>query len=264
MLTTKVSTNVRNPVLALAEAIQAEQPAVLATVVAVSGASPAKLGAQIVLRQDGTTIGTVGGGKLENTILADARALLKTRRSILKHYSLTETGEHAVGVLCGGEVMVFIQSYTPPPRLVIVGGGHIGQPLKAMAEVAGFTTLVVDVDPERGAVPDLAECVLDPDTYIVLITTDHICDEAALRQVIDSPVPYIGMIGSRAKCQSILDHLRADGYSDASLARVHAPVGLNLGGPSPAEIAVAILAEIIAVRWGGSCEMKSHQRASMG
>ena len=85
----------------------------------------------------------------------------------------------------------------------------------------------------------------------MLITTDHISDEAALRQVITSPIRYVGMIGSRAKCQTILDHLRADGHTDEQLARVYAPIGLDLGGTTPQEIAVAILAEILAVRRGG-------------
>lgn len=246
-----------HPMLALAEAIRLNQPVAVATVVEVKGASPAKAGAQIVLLSDGTTMGTVGGGKLEAAILADARQALAARQSLLKHYALKEQGEDAVGTLCGGELSVFIQSYTPPPKLVIVGGGHIGRPLKTMAETAGFDAVVVDVQIGRGTVPELQAVELTPDTYVVLITTDHITDEAALRQVIESPVPYIGMIGSRAKCQIVLDHLRSDGYSEEALSRVYAPIGLDLGGPTPEEIAVAILAEVIAVRRGGSGKMRS-------
>ena len=152
----------------LAEALARKQPVVLATVVEVSGASPAKVGAQMVLHADGTTGGTVGGGNLEAAVLADARAALDDGQPRLAHYALTEEGPDAVGVLCGGDVRAFIQPYLPPPRLVIVGGGHIGRPL---------------------------------------------------------------------------------------LQRVYAPIGLDLGGPTPEEIAVAILAEIVAVRreklgWG--------------
>lgn len=247
----------QHPILALAEAIRLNQPVAIATVVEVKGASPAKVGAQIVLRNDGATSGTVGGGKLEAAILADARGALIARQCVLKHYALREEGEDAVGTLCGGELTVFIQSYTSPPRLVIVGGGHIGRPLKVMAEAAGFEVVVVDVQPERGTAPDLRQVELTADSYVVLITTDHVADEAAMRQVIDTPVPYIGMIGSRAKCQIVLDHLRADGYSEEALGRVYAPIGLDLGGPTPGEIAVAILAEIIAVRRGGSGQMRS-------
>jgi xanthine dehydrogenase accessory factor len=246
-----------NPIQALAEAVHHKQPAVLATVVEVNGVSPAKVGAQIVLLPDGSTAGTAGGGKLEASILADARATLADGQPRLAHYTLTEEGTDAVGVLCGGEVRAFIQPYMPPPQLVIVGGGHIGQPLKVMGEAAGFDVVVVDVEPGRATMPGLDEIPLTEDSYIVLITTDHVSDEAALRQVITSPVRYIGMIGSRAKCQTILSHLRANGYSDEALARVYAPIGLDLGGPTPQEIAVGILAEIIAVRRRGSGAMRS-------
>lgn len=134
---------------------------------------------------------------------------------------------------------------------MIVGGGHIGRPLKVMGEAAGFDVIVVDVEPGRADVPELESVHLTKDSYIVLITTDHISDEAALRQVVTSPVCYIGMIGSRAKCGAILDHLRTDGIPDDTLQRVYAPIGLDLGGTMPEEIAVAILAEVIAVRLGG-------------
>lgn len=109
----------------------------------------------------------------------------------------------------------------------------------------------------RATVPELDTVSLTADSYVVLITTDHVSDEAALRQVIVSPARYVGMIGSRHKCQTILDCLRADGYTEDQLARVYAPIGLELGGTSPQEIAVAILAEIIAVRHSGRGAFRS-------
>lgn len=253
---------IKNLVNALAEAIQRKEPVVLATVVEVIGASPGKVGAQLVMHIDGTTVGTIGGGKLEAAILSDARAALTAKSPCLTHYRLDESGEDAIGTLCGGEVKVFIQPYYPPPKLVIVGGGYIGQPLRTMAEAAGFEVVTVDVDPERADALTLNNVPLTADTSIVLITADHVSDEAALRQVIESPACYIGMIGSRAKCRTVLDHLRADGYSDEQLRRVYAPIGLDLGGSSPAEIAAAILAEIIAVRHGGSGVMRSRAAES--
>ena len=246
-----------DPIRALAEAMQQQQPAVLATVIEINGASPAKVGAQIVLLNDDTAVGTVGGGKLEAAILADARAILSDGQPRLTHYALTGEGMDAIGTLCGGEVRVFIHPYLPPPKLVIVGGGHIGRPLKVMGDAAGFDVIITDVEPGLATVPGLDAVALAEDSYVVLITTDHVSDEAALRQVITSPARYIGMIGSRAKCQTILDHLRADGSTDDALARVYAPIGLDLGGTTPQEIAVAILAEIIAVRRGGSGAMRS-------
>ena len=247
-----------HPISTLAEALQQKQPAALATVIEVQGASPAKVGAQIVLLEDGSTDGTVGGGKLEAAILNDARLALAEGLPRLTQYSLTEEGPASVGTLCGGEMRVFIQPFLPRPQLIIVGGGHIGRPLNVMGEAASFDVIVVDAEPGRADVPGLESVHLTVDSFIVLITTDHISDEAALRQVIHSPARYIGMIGSRHKCETILGHLRADGISDEALSRVHAPIGLDLGGPTPEEIAVSILAEVIAVRRGGKAA--SHSR----
>lgn len=128
-----------------------------------------------------------------------------------------------------------------------------------MGEAAGFNVLVVDVEPGRATVPGLDAISITEDTYIVLITTDHISDEAALRQGIASPARYIGMIGSKAKCRTILEHLKTDGIVEETLKRVYAPIGLDLGGSTPQEIAVAILAEVVAVRRGGSAEMRSRR-----
>lgn len=232
----------------LAQAISTNESAALVTVIEAKGASPAKIGAQLVLFSNGTTTGTVGGGKLESSILEDARKDLAGRKCSLHHYQLTEEGQDSIGTLCGGEVTVFVQAYFPPPQLVIVGGGHIGRPLKIMGEAAGFDVVVVDVAPGRAMLPELEKVKLNDSSYVVLITTDHISDEAAMRIALKTPAPYIGMIGSMAKCQTIIDHLRSDGITDDNLERVYAPIGLDLGGSSPREIAVAILAEVIACR----------------
>ena len=253
-------TALQNPILALAEDIGNKQSTILATVVEVKGASPVKVGALIVLLADGKTAGTVGGGNLEAAILADARQALLDGIPLLKHYRLTEKGTDAVGTLCGGEVRVFLQPFLPPPQLIIVGGGHIGRPLKVMGEAAGFDVLIVDVEPGRADIPELGSVPLKYDSHVVLITTDHVSDEAALRIALRSPARYVGMIGSRAKCATILSHLKADGLTPEALERVYAPIGLDLGGPTPEEIAVAILAEAIAVRRGGKGGSRSRMK----
>ncbi len=237
--------------------IENDEPAALATVVEVNGASPAKVGAALLVRGDGTTVGTVGGGRLEQTIQADARAALSEGKSRLAHYTLREEGDDAIGVLYGGEVRVFLQVFSPRPTLLIVGGGHIGKPLAELARLLNYDVRVVDVRAERGQSLDLAE--VSAHTYIVLITEDHEADEAALRAVIESPAPYIGMIGSRRKCRTVLDHLRADHVAEELLARVHAPIGLDLGGTTPAEVALAILAEIEMVRHQGCAEARGRR-----
>lgn len=244
-------------ILTLGHALESKQPAVLATVIEVAGASPAKVGDKVLLSADDSTAGTVGGGKLEAAILSDCHAARVTGQPRITHYSLAESGEQAIGTLCGGDVRVFIEPYGPPPRLVVVGGGHVGRPLEAMGRTVGFDVVIVDVEPGRATVPELDALVLTEDSHVALLTTDHVSDEAALRMVITSPAGYIGMIGSRSKCDTILAHLRADGITEAQLSRVYAPVGLDLGGPTPQEIALAILAEIVAVRRGGSARMRS-------
>jgi len=237
-----------NILIQLAQAISSKESAALVTVIEAKGASPAKIGAQLVFFQNGSTSGTVGGGKLESSIIEDSKKDLAEHKCGLHHYQLTEEGQDSIGTLCGGEVTVFVQSYFPPPQLVIVGGGHIGRPLKVMGEAAGFDVVVVDVAPGRATMPELENVKLSCDSYVVLITTDHISDEAAMRIALKTPAPYIGMIGSLAKCQTIRDHLGKDGLHERDLARVFAPIGLDLGGSAPQEIAVAILAEVVAVR----------------
>ena len=160
-------------------------------------------------------------------------------------------------MLCGGEVRVFIEVFAPRPTLLIVGGGHIGRPLADIARVLNFDVGLVDVREELGTRLDPAS--VTPHTYIVLITEDYVSDEAALRAVIESPAPYIGMIGSRRKCRMVLEHLHADGVAEDLLARVRAPIGLDLGGATPAEIALAILAEIEMVRHQGVAISRSEE-----
>ena len=125
-------------IMALVQSLEAKQPATLATVIEVKGASPAQVGAKLLLRADDTTAGTVGGGKLEDAILAECRQARAEGQPRIAHYALAETGAEAIGTLCGGDVRVFIEPYNPPPKLVIVGGGHVGRPLKVMGETVGF------------------------------------------------------------------------------------------------------------------------------
>lgn len=236
----------------LAQCLESNEPVALATVVEVKGASPAQVGFKLLVRPDGSVVGNIGGGTLEQRVRTEAMAALAEGKSRLLHYTLREKGPDAVGMVCGGEATVFIEVYQPAPVLLIVGGGHIGRPLAEMARLVGFNVQVVDVRPDRATTPQLDPTTITPWTYVVVITESHITDEQALRQVLDTPAAYLGMIGSRRKVGIIFDHLRAEGVPEERIARVHAPIGLDLGGRSPAEIALAILAEIVQVRYGGT------------
>jgi len=242
----------REIITALDEAVQRSEPVALATVVEVNGASPAQVGFKLLIRPDGSVVGNVGGGELEQRIRDEAAAALRDGGSRLVHYALREQGPDAVGMVCGGDVTVFVEPYQPAPTLLIVGGGHIGRPLADMARVAGFNVQVVDLRSERATVPQFDPATITPWTYVVIITETHIADEQALRQVLDTPAAYVGMIGSRRKIRTIFDSLQAEGVPAERLSRVRAPIGLDLGGRQPAEIAVAILAEIMQVRCGGT------------
>lgn len=236
----------------LTAAIEAGQVVALATVINVSGASPARPGFKLLARSDGTWLGNMGGGELEHRIRQAAQEALSTGRTGVVHFTLKEEGPDAIGTLCGGEVTVFVESFVPKPILLLVGGGHVGRPLAELGRVVGYNVQVVDVGPDWAGHPHLAPETITGRTYVVLITEDHVTDEQALRDVLPTPAAYIGMIGSRRKICVILDHLAADAYGEEQLARVHAPIGLDLGGREPAEIALAILAEIELVRHGGS------------
>jgi len=247
---------------ALLEALERGEPVALVTVVEVQGASPAPLGAKVLVWADGRVMGTVGGGTLEQQAVADALSALAEGRSRLCRYVLQEEGKDAVGMLCGGEVRVFIEAHSPPPTLLLVGGGHVGRPLGEMARLCGFRVEVVDVDAERRSVEALDEVPIDENTYVVIMTAEVGADQDALQRLVEEPAAYVGMIGSRRKVAVIFEHLRQAGIPEEALARVHAPIGLDLGGRAPAEIALAVLAEMVAVRHGGSARPLSAERQS--
>ena len=242
---------------ALIEALETRQPVALATVIEVQGASPARTGFKLLVQPDGSSLGNVGGGELETRVRAAAQEALQKGVAATIHYSLQETGEDAIGMLCGGEVTVFIEPYLTGPELLIVGGGHIGGPLAELARIAGYEVTVVDVRPERADRPKLEVQAIRPDTHVVLITEDHRTDEQALRDLLPTPAAYLGMIGSQRKIRTILEHLRDEGFPEDQLSRLHGPIGLDLGGREPAQIALAILAEIEMVRHSGTGRPRS-------
>lgn len=211
---------------------------------------------------DGRIAGTVGGGKMEAEVIAKAVEAIRRGQSQMVHFSLIDATEGDAGI-CGGTADVFIDVIAPRPTLLVVGGGHVAQPTVEIGAMCGFSAIVIDDRAEmvsearfphadRRLAGDIVETLnhisITPDTYIVIVTRGHACDEDALRAVLDAPAAYVGMIGSRRKVAATFDHLRADGIDEALIARVHAPVGLNIGAQTPAEIAVSILAEIIMLR----------------
>lgn len=234
-------------------------PVALATVVETNGSSPRKAGAKMVVGLDGTAAGTVGGGKIELETVAAAREAIRDGRPRSLPFTLTE--EH--GHVCGGRVLVYIEPAAASPRLVIAGGGHVGEALARAASFAGFRVTVADNRPayaHRERIPDAEEVLLcdygtlfgqvpvDDATFIVIATTGFEQDFAAVRGALGTAAPYIGLVGSARKRDVLRATLAAEGYGDRQIDRVTIPAGLPIGGETPEEIALGIVAQLIEQR----------------
>lgn len=251
---------------ALGEALKRGEDVALVTIVAANGSTPQRVGAKMLVYADGRVVGTIGGGCYENEALWKAREALKTRKACTVRYELADDFAEESGLICGGQMEVFIEPIEPSPAVYIFGAGHVGQFVGRVAHDAGFQVHVVD-DREkfanRGRFPDAAEIVVDDiptwlantplpsSAYAVILTRGHRHDLDALRALAPQDLRYLGLIGSRAKVKRIYDALVDDESVPVErLERIHAPIGLDIGAVTPQEIAVAIVAELIAVRRG--------------
>ena len=243
----------------------ADTPFVMATVIDHGGSTPRVAGARMAIWAEGFT-GTIGGGAFELHVIERARALLSGGGQVER------VDVHLVrdlGMCCGGRMSVFMETVEPRPPLRIYGAGHIGTALAAIADQAGFAVTVIDgraewADPTRFPASVHVEDAEPEDhlkahppgaaEFVVVVTHDHPLDEALVRAMlptIDTAPHYLGLIGSRGKWARFVKRYRARGFSDEKIAAVRCPVGLDLGGTTPAEIAVSIVAELVLVRRGG-------------
>lgn len=244
---------------------RAGRVAVLATVVRATGSTPRRAGARMLVRADGATTGTIGGGAFEAMVVAEALALVRDGgpEAVTKRYAFTETGEDALGMACGGSAEVLLERAEPGPRLLIYGAGHVGVALARLAATVGFRPEIVDDREEYCAAAraagfrDVFRCDADwssgvpaPDgsCFAAVVTRCHRTDRLALRRVLAHPVRYVGLIGSRRKKAVILADLAADGLPPEALESIRCPIGLPIGGDTPEEIAVSIVAELLQIR----------------
>jgi xanthine dehydrogenase accessory factor len=250
---------------AVAEALDRGELAALVTIVSAVGSTPQRVGAKMLVFADGRTVGTIGGGCYENDAFWKAREAIANRRPQLVHYELSDDFAQETGLICGGQMDVYIEPIEPSPELYIVGAGHVAFHLARIAHEVASRVHVID-DREKFAnrerFPDAATIVVEdipewirrttlaPHAYVVVVTRGHTNDLDAMRALAPRELRYLGLIGSRAKVARIYDALRAEGTSADLLTRVHAPIGLDIGAVTPQEIAVSILAELIAVKHG--------------
>jgi len=240
---------------AITAALDAHRAAALTTIVSVKGRPSVQVGAKMVVTFEGQRTGSLGEASLDERVLEDLRQVMETRKVQVKAYELAE----------GQAADVFFELFMPPPQLVVVGAGHIAVPLAAMGKMLDYEVVVIDdrttfanktrfPTADNVIVGDYEESItsldLTPSTFVVLVTRGHRHDVLSLRKVIQKPLAYIGMIGSRRRVFAVLKLLKDEGVSLDHLAKVRAPIGIDIGAQTPAEIAICILAEIISV-WNG-------------
>ena len=236
------------------------------------GSSPRKAGSYLAVFEDGSFIGTVGGGKVELNVINKAKEALELNKDTEFKYGLNESD---LGMQCGGEVYGFIKVYNPRPRLLIAGAGHIGRVLNSIAKTMKFNTIVFDdregyEEHEDIKVADeviignieenLKKFEIKENDYVVIVTKGHVNDMEALRATAESKAKYVGMIGSQRKIKYVIDELSKEGISSEALDRVYAPMGLDIAERIPEEIAISIMSEIITIKNKGRLEHKRNLR----
>ena len=234
----------------------------------------------MLIYPDGKISGTVGGGLLEAKVQAEALQCIVDKKSRFLDLTLDEQSADSIRMLCGGKVKIFIEPIHGTSTVYIFGGGHIAVPLVQFAKALDFAVVVLDDRDEfanKDRFPladevrlgDFTELTRSIDFHesdcVVIITRGHEHDETVLKECLSKKkLPgYIGMIGSRKKIPTIFSHLKEHGVSEQLLARVKAPIGLDIGGQTPAEIAISIAAEIIAERYKKTHSTSSQHASSL-
>jgi xanthine dehydrogenase accessory factor len=234
----------------------------LATIVHTNGSIPSYESSRMLVREDGTIAGTIGGGCVEADVWAAAKEVIELELPRKVTFNLNHEAEYDAGLICGGTVEIFVEPILPQPKLYIFGGGHISVAVARVAAAAGFAIGIADdrvafANPDRFPVAgeiyttyEEAYEKIKPNasSFLLIVTRGHKDDMRVLAWAVRTGARYIGMIGSKRKVLSVYRALEREGYSAAEFERVHAPVGLDIGALSPEEIAVSICAELIAVR----------------
>jgi xanthine dehydrogenase accessory factor len=247
----------------LVRLLESGRKAALCTIVEKKGSGPRDIGAKMVVSEEGKTIGTIGGGNLETAVISESLKALREGKPEKAVFSLEEKGREGAiktGLICGGELTIFIDVIEPKHRLILIGAGHTALPLAKLADIAGFSIVVVDDDEElanRERFPMAHEIItgkfneildkieVGPRDFVVIVHGEPEHDYLAMEKTIKRKPVYVGLLGSKAKAATLVKRLKETGISDEDLKPLHAPLGLDIGAQTPEEIAISILAEII-------------------
>jgi xanthine dehydrogenase accessory factor len=242
----------------------------VATIVNVRGSIPSFKTAKMLVRDDGSIFGTIGGGCVEAEVWQVAREVMEQEKPRTLTFNLNQDPKYDTGLVCGGTLDIFLEPVLPSALLYIFGAGHVATSLYRIAKDSGFDVVIVDdretyANPQR--FPEAREVIAEdfdramarvyPSefSYIVIVTRGHRDDMRVLRWAVQTKARYVGMIGSKRKTIGIFRELRREGLAAKLFERVHAPVGLDIGAVTPEEIAVSITAELIAARRNSEREL---------
>jgi xanthine dehydrogenase accessory factor len=239
------------------------QKCALATIVGVRGSIPSYESAKLLVREDGSMTGTIGGGCVEAEVWNAAREVIATEKPRHLTFNLGQDAAYDNGLICGGQLDVFVEPILPVPRAFIFGAGHISKSLSKVAVMAGFESVVIDNREQfanRDRFPEASgihaeeyeevfpKLAINENSYLIIVTRGHRDDMRVLKLAMGTPARYIAMIGSKRKVINVIRELEREGLPRDEFARIHAPMGLDIGAISPEEIAVSVVAEMIAVR----------------
>jgi len=260
--------------LELQKALGSGEPFALVTVISVQSSTPREPGAKMIVHNNGTVVGTIGGGKLEELAKKDALDSIFEQKSVYKNYSLMPEDKGGIGTECGGDASVFIDVFAKAPKLLVFGGGHIAHALYKIAMVLGYNMEIFDNRPEFASQERFPNAkvhakkieeinfnsVIDKGSLVIIITHSHEIDKELLAKVLEHPPLYVGMIGSKRKVRVILDEIEKEGTDKKKLDAVFSPIGLDIGAETPEEIAIAIISEIISIRRKGESPLSLKAR----
>jgi xanthine dehydrogenase accessory factor len=235
----------------------------VATIVSAQGSIPSFKTAKMLVRDDGSISGTIGGGCVEAEVWQAAREVMESEKPRNLSFDLNQNPKYDTGLICGGTLDIFLEPILPAANLYIFGAGHVALNLYKMANIAGFDVTIIDdrdTYANRERFPEAKDVIAEDfdqamvrvkpndSAYVVIVTRGHRDDMRVLRWAVQSSARYIGMIGSKRKTIAIFNELTKEGVAENLFDRVHAPVGLDIGAVTPEEIAIAITAELISIR----------------